>query len=88
MLRWGYDAIKYDIGVRFGAAEYVPNTIKHSEERALDFAIKKVKRAVVEEIFGEFRPLITQMHIELLNGDFNKALALLEELDNQMFDGM
>jgi len=81
----GYDSIKYEIGVRFGAAVYVPNTPTNATEHALDFAIRKVKRAVIEEVFGEFRVLITQMHVALIERDFDKVSNLLEELDHLMF---
>ena len=55
----------------------------------LEDAIKDIKRAIIEEVFGEFRPLIYDMRAALYgdsNGDLRK---LLGELEDAMFhDGV
>lgn len=51
--------------------------------------IYDLKRAVVEEVFGEFRPLLMEMRATLHNRDLEKLRRLLNELEDQMFvDGL
>lgn len=59
---------------------------QHEIERQ---AVFDAKRAMIEEVFGEFRPLILEARLALHQGDKYKVRALLAELENQMFvDGV
>lgn len=51
--------------------------------------IRDVKRAMIEEVFGEFRPIILELRASLYDGDDNRTRSLLAQLENQMFcDGV
>lgn len=51
--------------------------------------IRDLKRSLIEEVFGEFRPLIIELRSSLYDGDTVRTRALLAELENQMFtDGL
>jgi hypothetical protein len=48
-----------------------------------------VKRAMIEEVFGEFRPLIIEMRRSLYDEDTQRVRTLLARLEEQMFtDGV
>lgn len=52
-------------------------------------AIMDIKRAIVEDVFGEFRPLIIEMRNALYDADTTRLRKLIAELENQMFvEGM
>lgn len=52
-------------------------------------AIKDIKRAVIEEVFGEFRPLIYDMRTALYDGNKAELRKMLGELEDAMFhDGV
>ena len=54
-----------------------------------DDAIKDIKRAIIEEVFGEFRPLIYDMRAALYDGSKADLRKLLGELEDAMFhDGV
>jgi len=77
-------AVKYRIKVELGAEIWISEeAAKYSG--AISEAVYNVKRAVVEEIFGEFRHHITMMHIALYDRDYDKARKQLSELEDKMF---
>jgi len=52
-------------------------------------ALYDIKRVMVEEVFGEFRPIILEMRAALYDSDKYRLRRLLAELENQMFvDGI
>ena len=52
-------------------------------------AIKDIKRAIIEEVFGEFRPLIYDLRTALYGGNKGDLRKLLGELEDAMFhDGV
>ena len=52
-------------------------------------AIRDLKRSMIEEIFGEFRPIIIELHSSIYDVDVNRTRTLLAELEHQMFtDGL
>lgn len=60
-----------------------------SEGTLLGEALYDTKRAIVEDVFGEFRPLIVEMRCALHDADTDRIRQLLTELEHQMFvDGM
>jgi len=44
-----------------------------------------LKRAIVEEIFGEFRPLIIELRSSIHHEDRDRTRTLLAELEHKMF---
>jgi hypothetical protein len=48
-------------------------------------AIRDLKRAMIEEVFGEFRPLIIELRSAMYDKDDVRARQLIVELENQMF---
>ena len=78
-------SVKYRIKVELGAEVWISEETASGYSNAITEATYNVKRAVVEEIFGEFRHLITMMHIAIYDRDYEKARTLLAELENQMF---
>ena len=48
-------------------------------------AIKDVHRAIIEEVFGEFRMSIIEAKHAAYNRDYEKVLAALHKLDREMF---
>ncbi len=51
--------------------------------------IRDLKRSMIEEVFGEFRPLIIELRSSLYDGDTVRTRTLLAELEHQMFtDGI
>jgi hypothetical protein len=52
-------------------------------------ALRNMKRAMIEEIFGEFRPIILELRASVYDNDLTRMRTLLAELENQMFtDGI
>lgn len=52
-------------------------------------AIKDIKRAIIEEVFGEFRPLIYGLRTALYDDNKTDLRKLLGELEDAMFhDGV
>lgn len=52
-------------------------------------AIKDIKRAVIEDVFGEFRPLIYDMRAALYDDNKTDLRKLLGELEDALFhDGV
>lgn len=72
-------AYRYSIGCKIESDMFVPK----SEIRE---ATKLVKRAVIEEIFGEFRPLIYDIQVALYDRDTGRANRLMQDLSFKMFE--
>lgn len=52
-------------------------------------ALRDLKRAMIEEVFGEFRPMIIEMRAALYDEDTSKVRRLLAEMEHSMFaDGI
>lgn len=67
---------------------YEPQSFENQQQVERQ-AVFDAKRAMIEEVFGEFRPLILEARLALHQGDKYKVRALLAELENQMFvDGV
>lgn len=74
---------QYRIGVAFRQTIYI------SERDNFSDAVLAVKRAMIEEVFGEFRPYIIEMQSALYVEDRARIRTLLAELENKMFaDGL
>jgi hypothetical protein len=71
---------EYKIGVTLEAKALLDevNPVRHD-------AIVKIKRAMIEEVFGEFRPMIYNLHTALYDRDTEQAVKILNELEHVMF---
>ncbi len=77
----------YKVGVQIGNVAVIEDQLdidKNSE--ALHEAIMRTKKAVIEGIFGEFRPYFRQLEIAIYNYDYERAGKLLNQLENKMFE--
>ena len=61
--------------------KYVPE-----DQDAKDVAFKSIKRAMIEQVFGEFRPLIIELHSAVYDNDKPRLVQLLNKLESQMFE--
>lgn len=74
---------------KFSHTVWVNELGRASEGEMLAEATYDAKRAIIEEVFGEFRPLIIEMRNALHDVDTTQIRRLLAELEHQMFvDGM
>ena len=52
-------------------------------------ALRDLKRVMIEEVFGEFRPMIIEMRAALYDEDTSRVRRLLAEMEHSMFaDGI
>lgn len=72
------DAYCYSVGV----ISEVKVRCKRSE---LGLAQKQARRAIINEIFGEFRSPIIKVYESLCDRDFDSAMKALTELEKLMF---
>jgi len=49
------------------------------------FVVKNIKRGVIEEVFGEFRPTLHKLRTALYDRNFDEARQILNELEYDMF---
>lgn len=76
----------YRIGVTIGAQAWINDIDTINEVDAVEQAILRTKRSVIEAIFGEFREDILRIRGKLYDRDFNQAVILLDELERKMFE--
>lgn len=72
--------VHYRVQAIFGAEVAVP-----SGQGDLDVAVKHVKDAIIEAVFGEFRKPIHELRAALYHHDYKLAHDLLDALLAQMF---
>lgn len=82
----GFIVKQYKIGVTLGQTIAIDDSSYLKDPDALGDGINKVKRAVIEGIFGEFRPYFRRMELALANYDTEQARLILHELEDQMFE--
>lgn len=75
---------RVSIGVKLHSDVWVSDTIA-STDTPIQQALKDVKKAMIEEIFGEFRPLIADLRVATWNDDTMRVRELLNELEEKMF---
>ena len=78
--------VSYRIGCNIGARVTVSEYERMRNPDALDAAIMRAKRQVIEGVFGEFRPHFRQIEIALYNYDYTEAARLLHEMEYLMFE--
>lgn len=79
---------KFSVGVSLRQTAHI---LFHSLEYSvgdliIDETIKEIKSAMIEEIFGEFRPDILKIRTALWEQDLAKARQSLIDLEHKMFD--
>jgi len=75
------ELIQYSLSVKFEKTF----TVSRGSRGKLGEAIKDLRRAVIEEVFGEFRMGIIEAKYAAYNRDYEKVLAALHKLDYEMF---
>lgn len=81
-----YEQPPYLIGYRLECNIGSQFFVNENDSQALDRAIIKSKRALLEEIFGEFRQDLYNLDVALYNQDYQKAKTLLDGVMKNMFD--
>lgn len=78
--------IKYRIGTRIGADCIVTEYDRLESDNALQHAINRTKRQVIEGIFGEFRPHIRRIEKAIYDHNYEEAGRLLHDMERVMFE--
>lgn len=74
-------ATAYEVRALFAARVFVREPLAITPEQ-----IRDAKRHLLEEVFGEFRRPIAQIHAALYELDIDKARELLDALQASMFE--
>ena len=72
---------KYNINVTFGASVLIP---EHDYDQ-VGSMITNVKRAVIEELYGEFRKPLIELEIVIAEGRQKEALEKVRNIYRNMF---
>jgi hypothetical protein len=78
-------AQEISIGCKLGANVQISELELTQNPLAVNYAIEQVKRAVIEEIFGEFRQPLIDIGIAAYERDFIKVTKLVTKIENEMF---
>ena len=78
--------VQYRIGVTLGAECWVDEISIISEPDALEMAIDRSKRQVIEAIFGEFRADFRNIERALYDRNIEEARVMLHDLEKKMFE--
>ena len=81
-----YEQPPYLIGYRLECNIGSQFFVNENDTEALTYAIAKSKRALLEEIFGEFRQDFYKLDVALCDRDYQKAKTLLDGVMKNMFD--
>ena len=87
----GYPSIgrEFKIGVKLQATKWVDDTrliqSNENEPAIVSEVLNDLRRAMIEEVFGEFRPLIIEMRSALYDKDNTRVRTLLAEMEHKMF---
>lgn len=79
---------KIRVAVTFGCDKWIPDT--HiakgpDSDTIVEETLNDIRSALLEQVFGEFRPLIIEMRSALYDEDRHRIRTLLSELEHQMF---
>lgn len=78
----------YEIGVKFGINLAIPSddlARKTNENEIFNESVAAARKAIVEEVFGEFRGPISELRVAIYERDFARAKYILSNLEHQMF---
>jgi hypothetical protein len=71
----------YSVTATIGMKSYI------DYEENLDMArLNHVRKAIIQEIFGEFREPLKNLSIALYNRDLSQAHKIIDEIHKQMFE--
>lgn len=77
------------VGVKFEQVIYIDEYELTVNSDAINYALKNIKRAMVEEIFGEFRTLLLEATAATYDSDMIRLRNVLAKLEQEMFyDGI
>lgn len=77
--------IQYKIGVTIGSQCWVDHLEYLKDGNALEAAIERTKRQVIEAIFGEFRADFRNIERALYDSDIETARVMFHALEDRMF---
>ena len=77
--------IQYRIGVTIGSQCWVDEFEQLKHENALEEAIYRTKRQVIEAIFGEFRVDFRNIERALYDSNIEEARVMFHALEDRMF---
>ena len=75
---------KFVLEARFQASAWVEQETANDSAK-MNETIKEVKDHLIEQMFGEFRPIIIEMRCALHDRDSVRLRNLLAELEQKMF---
>jgi hypothetical protein len=78
--------IQYKIGVTLGAECWVTELQRMKHDDALELAVQRTKRQVIEAIFGEFRVDFRSIERSLYDSDIETARIQLHDMEKRMFE--
>jgi hypothetical protein len=81
-----YVQTQYRIGVMLGAECWITETEKLRNEDAVELAIQRTKRQVIEAIFGEFRVDFRNIERAIYDNNMENAGVLLHAMEKKMFE--
>lgn len=77
---------QYRISVTLGAQCWTTDADIRNKDTALEMAIKRTKKQVVEAIFGEFREDFRNIERALYDSNLENAREMLYTLERKMFE--
>ena len=78
--------VQYRIGVTLGSECWVDEISIIKAPNALEMAIDRSKRQVIEAIFGEFRADFRNIERALYDSNIEEARVMLHDLEKKMFE--
>ena len=72
------------LGVTLQSTKWIEDTLASDPDIYREIC-HDLKRSMIEEVFGEFRPMLIEMHSALYDGDNSRLRTLLAEMENAMF---
>jgi len=78
--------IQYRIGVTLGAQCWIDELEKLKNDDAIEMAIQRTKRQVIEAIFGEFRQDFRSIERALYDSNIEEARVMFHALEDKMFE--
>ena len=80
---------EYKIEVKLSATKWFDNSMlinsTENESAIRQEILSSIKRAMIEEVFGEFRPIIIEMQSAIYDKNQNRLRTLVAELERKMF---
>lgn len=76
----------YKVSATFGSSRVIDKfSLERGNTNISEECLNDMKRAIIEEVFGEFRPFLYEMRSALYEDDMTRIRQLLAEMDFQMF---